>query len=270
MGAGAGRATLSGCGHAAQGGRRCRMLNLLCDTRLNASCRSTDGREGPSLAWAGLRMGRRARIVGALIVASLGLAGKWARERVASRDARAVRQAMAGGRFAAAEAPILRWLKSQPDSAEAHLYKGRFELARNNLNGAIEGLRRARSLGGPGPQLDLLQAMIAANRGRPMEAEPVLRRAFEDARQPDPQLDEALARVYLETFDLVRAAAVLDRWAREAPDDPRPHLWRVEIDSRRESAPDLRRKRPVSQVPLPEQGRWHLRGRDREVWGGLQ
>jgi len=80
--------------------------------------------------------------------------------------------------------------------------------------------------------------MINARLGRHAEAEPVLRQAFQDAQAPDPQLDDALARVYLETFDLVRAAWVLDRFVREAPEDPKPHLWRAEIDSRRESAPD--------------------------------
>jgi tetratricopeptide (TPR) repeat protein len=186
-----------------------------------------------------LRIGRRTRIVGVLIVAISCLAtGLWAWEWAATRDARQVRQAIVGGRLAAVEAPIRRWVKARPDSPEAHLLKGRFELARDNINGAFEGLKRARSLGGHQPELDLLQALIAAKHGRPMEAEPVLRQAFEAASAPDPQLDEALARVYLETFDLVRATAVLDRWAREAPDDPRPHLWRAEIDSRRESAPD--------------------------------
>src|SRR5262249_36172001 len=51
-------------------------------------------------------------------------------------------------------------------------------------------------------------------------------------------LDEALAGIYLKTFDLARAAAVLDRWAREAPQDPTPCLWRAEVHSRVESAPD--------------------------------
>src|SRR6185437_10786129 len=43
---------------------------------------------------------------------------------------------------------------------------------------------------------------------------------------------EALARVYLETYDMKRAAAVLDRWAGDFPDDPKPHLWRAEIHGR--------------------------------------
>jgi tetratricopeptide (TPR) repeat protein len=145
---------------------------------------------------------------------------------------------MAAGQFSKAEALISRWLKARPNSAKAQFLKGRVELARGNVRSAAEALKRAGALGYPQPQLGVLQALIDAKLGRYAEAEPVLRLAFEKAKGPDPQLDEALARVYLETFDLVRAALVLDRFAREAPDDPRPHLWRAEIDSRTESAPD--------------------------------
>jgi tetratricopeptide (TPR) repeat protein len=165
-------------------------------------------------------------------------AGVMFRRRGASRDALEARRALAAGRFAAAVAPIARWLKAQPDSAEAQFLKGRVALALGNLPEAAERLKRAQELGHPRPQLVLLQAMLASRLGRHAEAEPILRQAFLDARGPDPQLDEALARVYLETYDLNRAAVVLDRWAREAPEDPKPHLWRVEVDSRIHGAPD--------------------------------
>jgi len=185
------------------------------------------------------RIGRLDRIVGFLIVTiSCLAAGVWVWQQAESREARQAERAMAAGRFSKAEAPIARWLQARPHSAKAHFLKGRVELARGNVPGAAEGLKRAGVLGYPQSQLGLLQALIDAKLGRHAEAEPALRQAFEEARGPDPQLDEALARVYLETFDLVRAAMVLDRFAREAPDDPRPHLWRAQIDSRMESAPD--------------------------------
>jgi hypothetical protein len=85
-----------------------------------------DGGGRPSITCAMLRIGRRTRIVGVLIVAISSLAaGVWAREWVASRDERQVRQPIACGRFAAAEAPLLRWLKARPGSAQAQLLKGR-------------------------------------------------------------------------------------------------------------------------------------------------
>jgi tetratricopeptide (TPR) repeat protein len=55
---------------------------------------------------------------------------------------------------------------------------------------------------------------------------------IESAEQPDPEADEALARVYLQSYQMQRAAIVLDRWMKEAPDDARPYLWRTEVDHR--------------------------------------
>jgi tetratricopeptide (TPR) repeat protein len=41
-----------------------------------------------------------------------------------------------------------------------------------------------------------------------------------------------LARIDMERFELADATVVLDRWAREVPDDPRPLVMRAEIDRR--------------------------------------
>ena len=60
----------------------------------------------------------------------------------------------------------------------------------------------------------------------------MLRRAFEEQHAPDRQVDEALAKVYLETYDLTRSAAVLKVWARDFPDDPKPYLWWAEVHGR--------------------------------------
>src|SRR5206468_90013 len=91
---------------------------------------------------------------------------------------------------------------------------------------------RAGALGYPPEAIGRLRGLVLARAGRPEAAEPLLRSAWEHARGPDPEVAEALARIYLETFRLDRAAAVLDRWAREVPADPRPCLWRTEVDTR--------------------------------------
>ena len=101
----------------------------------------------------------------------------------------------------------------------------------NRLPEAAYELKRAQTLGFPRDELALLQALIASKAGRPSEAEPVLKRAFAEHRKPDRQLHEALAKAYLETYDLTDAALALDRWARDFPDDPKPYLWRAEVDS---------------------------------------
>jgi tetratricopeptide (TPR) repeat protein len=132
-----------------------------------------------------------------------------------------------------ADEDIAVWLRTSPDSAAAHLLKGRIAVAKNQLPEAAEVLRRLQAIGAPRDEVRLLHALIAAKAGRATEAIPTLKQAFDEAgRKPDMQIDELLARAYLETFDLKNAAAVLDRWASDFPDDAKPYLWRAEIDSR--------------------------------------
>jgi tetratricopeptide (TPR) repeat protein len=133
----------------------------------------------------------------------------------------------------AADKYLESWLKASPDSAAAHLLKGRIAVAKNQLPEAAEELKRLQSLGAPRDEIRLLHALIAAKAGRTTEAIPTLKQAFDEAgRKPDMQIDELLAKAYLETFDLKNAGAVLDRWAADFPDDPKPHLWRAEIHGR--------------------------------------
>ena len=63
----------------------------------------------------------------------------------------------------------------------------------------------------------------------------MLRRAFEEQHVPDRQVDEALAKVYSKHTIWSRSAAVLKVWARDFPDDAKPHLWWAEVHGR---APD--------------------------------
>jgi tetratricopeptide (TPR) repeat protein len=147
-------------------------------------------------------------------------------------EEREARRAVREGRFDEAEASLARWRAAAPGSVEAVLLKGRVEAARNRPAEAAADLQLAMSLGGRLEDLVLLRALIAAKAGRHVEAEPALRRAFGEAREPDRQVDEALARVYLETYDLKRAADILDRWAADFPQDAKPHLWRAEIHGR--------------------------------------
>lgn len=173
-------------------------------------------------------------LVGGLIAVGLtiGLAMVWAWFRADSPDARAVVRAVEAGRFAEAQAPLGRWLEAQPDSAEARFLMGRTALALGDVAGSVEALNRADSLGLSSLDRDLLRGLIASKLGRHAEAEPLLRRAFVIAKRPDPQLAEALAKTYLETYDLARAGTVIERWIRESPDDPKPFLWRAEIHTR--------------------------------------
>jgi tetratricopeptide (TPR) repeat protein len=125
-----------------------------------------------------------------------------------------------------------RWLQIVPSAPEAHLVKGRVAVARSQLLKAADEFRQAQTLGVPRSDLALLQALIASKAGRHAEALPTLSHFFATERAPDRQIDEALAKAYLETYDLKRARDVLNRWARDFPADPKPYLWMAEVDSR--------------------------------------
>jgi tetratricopeptide (TPR) repeat protein len=173
------------------------------------------------------------RIAGAIVTVSMAVAGGARLTRYAEPiEARQARQAISAGRYDDADQALDRWLMAVPDAIEAHLLKGRAAVATNRLTEAAEELRRAQSLDRTSEDLALLRALLLSKMGRHGEAEPILSRAFAGDRAPDRQVDEALAKVYLETFNLARASVVLDRWARDFPDDPKPPLWLAEVHSR--------------------------------------
>lgn len=170
----------------------------------------------------------------AVLVASASAAAAWSWRALQADQAaaRKARKAVAEGRYDAASAALAEWLAAAPDDPEAHLIEGRILIARGAVVEAVEALKKAVALGGPDEGAVLLRALIAAKTGRGAEAAPPLHRAFAEARAPDRQVDEALAKIYLETFDLGRATAVLERWADDFPDDPKPYLWRAEAHAR--------------------------------------
>ena len=89
-------------------------------------------------------------------------------------------------------------------------------------------------LGYPQADLERLHAVTLARIGRFAEAEPILLRLYQPEIKPDPNLDEALARLYLMTYRLRQAEQVIRQWMRDAPRDARPYLWLTEYDRRME------------------------------------
>ena len=67
-------------------------------------------------------------------------------------------------------------------------------------------------LGYPEAKLERSRALWLVRFGRYAEAEPALARAWSEEPTSDPAVDEALVRIYLKTFRLERARAVIDRW----------------------------------------------------------
>jgi tetratricopeptide (TPR) repeat protein len=175
-----------------------------------------------------------------LVVASAVAAALLNNDVSFGRELRTVERALAEGRLAESSRTLERLLRLSPDSAKAHYFKARIAWAQNDIPTVDEESVRAYELGyDRAPLARLRGLLLARSKSQVSEAEPLLRQAFDDSRQLDTEVAEALTRLYLGTFRLGEAAAVLDRWSREAPGDARPYLLRIEIDTRTQAAREV-------------------------------
>ena len=173
------------------------------------------------------------------VLSALSVSGWVAWERPSRQASAEARRALAAGRYEDAWNVLERWTRARPRAAEAHYLRAKTAIALGRRHDVTVSLKEARALGYPEDGLAVLRALIDARNGRLAEAQPVLARAFAEARAPDLMIDEALARVYLETYDFPHAGAVLTRWARDAPTDPRPPWWRARANLRRDAEPNV-------------------------------
>jgi tetratricopeptide (TPR) repeat protein len=155
------------------------------------------------------------------------------------RAAQQVRAAIDARRFEAVAAPLERWLELSPRSAEAHYYLARLKVATDQPQEAVTAIERARRLGYDRAPLECLLAVVQSRAGRYTEAEPVLKQAFQEGMEPRVEVAQELARVFLSTYQIARAAIPLERWRELAPEDGRPYLWRNEIELRKQAEPSV-------------------------------
>ncbi len=185
---------------------------------------------------------RRRILIGTavLILVTAGIMGIWLRGEVTAwRQARTVRRALDEGHLDEAAAVIEHWLKTEPRSAEAHYLRARLAWGQSDFRSAFEELTQARTLGYQAQAMAGLRGLLMARANQSSEAEPLLRQALEGSREFDPDVANALTRIYLSEFRLGRATEVLDRWLREAPGDARPYLLKTEIDIRTGAEPEV-------------------------------
>jgi thioredoxin-like negative regulator of GroEL len=177
----------------------------------------------------------------AIVLAMIAGCGFGAWEWLAWRESTAARHALAAGRYQEAHDAVERLIRLRLRAAEAQYLRAKTAIALGRRGEYVDGLKQAESLGYPRDRLAVLRALIDAQFGRIIEAQPVLEGAFAEAQEgtPDLMVDEALARVYLDRYDFAHASAVLIRWAVDAPDDPRPPWWRAELNRRRAAEPDI-------------------------------
>jgi tetratricopeptide (TPR) repeat protein len=154
-----------------------------------------------------------------------------------ARIARLVRESFTKGQYEAARSPLSRWLMKRPRAAEAHYYQAWLALADEQPREAVVAVDEARRLGFEPELLDILSAIYHARADRYSEAEPSLERAFAEDTQPREMVAKSLAKMYLSSYRLDRAARAIERWRTLAPADPEPYLWSNEIASRSDVEP---------------------------------
>ena len=173
-------------------------------------------------------------IAGILVILAAELFGcsGYSAKSLSEHDATTARRALAQGQLDEAKTALDRWMGARPDAAEPHYLKARLAWVRMDLDTVRQELSQAQQLGYPPATLSGLRGMLLAKYGQTADAELALQQAFNGCSTLDPEVAEALARLYLATFQLSRAAEVLERWRREVPDDARPYLLQTEIDVR--------------------------------------
>jgi predicted Zn-dependent protease len=168
-----------------------------------------------------------------LALAAIGVITAYAVDRYRTfRLARVVRESFAAGQYDGARENLKRWLKERPASGEAQYYNAWDALSRNQPREAVEAIDLARKLGYDSERLDCLTAIYHARADRFSQAEPALERAFLDQTGPREMVAKELAKIYLMSYRLDRAATAIERWRALAPQDPEPCLWSNEIASR--------------------------------------
>jgi tetratricopeptide (TPR) repeat protein len=154
-------------------------------------------------------------------------------------DARTVRIALEQGRIDDATQALERWLTSAPKSADAHYFKAQIAWTKQDLPTVDNELGMAEKLGYSGQKLARLRGLLLARGSQKSEAEAMLRWQLDNSSEPDPEVVEVLVRMYLGTYRLHEAAAVLERWMRESPNDARPYVLQADIDLRNQASSEV-------------------------------
>jgi tetratricopeptide (TPR) repeat protein len=181
------------------------------------------------------RLGWRAALAGTIGLVALGGGAFKLWESNATRAvARDAKRLVEAGAYQEAEASLDRWLKARPDDAEARFFAARRAIGLQRYDDGLRDLQAARKLGYPVAAVDRQQGLLLARVGRHADAEPILRRIVRgESAGGDAEVDEALARCYIETFQLRAAEEVVKRWIADAPNDARAYYWRADLARRK-------------------------------------
>jgi tetratricopeptide (TPR) repeat protein len=174
----------------------------------------------------------------ALVAATAWLVVRARREAAVRADAEAARRLVAAHRFLEAQEPLRRWLEARPHSGEALFLVARGAIGLGMFDQGLAALDRAAALEYSASRIDRERGLALSHLKRHEEAEPILRRLADRPSANDPEVDQALARVYLETFQLRAAGEAIERWIRHAPGEARAYLWRAQLGRRTNASPE--------------------------------
>jgi predicted Zn-dependent protease len=133
-----------------------------------------------------------------------------------------------------------------PRSAAVHLLSARAARLRGDFAGAETHLKEVRKLqNGPTEAYQLEYLLMRVQTGEADVVAPDLLR-YVDHKDPEtPVILETLARAFLDKLRYGPALLILDRWAKEEPDSPKPLQWRgwveVRVDEPDPALKDFRR-----------------------------
>jgi tetratricopeptide (TPR) repeat protein len=199
---------------------------------------------GARKAWASMSWLARTQVVCGLILVLTTLALLFTRgfvEFERRANAKSARELISAGKFEEAGRPLTNWLKTEPDSAEARFLAARRAFGLQRFDVGIIELDAAQKLGYPQNSVARERGIILAMLGRLTEAEPILRPLFQARagdHSVDPDLDEALAKCYIENFQLRAAEDVVNRWIIDAPTSAKANYWKADL-KRRKSGVEL-------------------------------
>jgi tetratricopeptide (TPR) repeat protein len=190
-------------------------------------------------AWAAMTRRARAQAVCATILVLALFAWHLLKGRVEFErraNAKSAQELISAGRFEEAGLPLANWLKTEPDSAEGRFLAALRAFGLQRFDVGIAELDAAGKLGYSQKLVARERGIIFARLGRLSEAEPILRPLFQARagdRSVDPELDEALAKCYIENFQLRAADEVVKRWALDAPGSASAYFWIAELKRRK-------------------------------------
>ena len=107
-------------------------------------------------------------------------------------------------------------MQASPNSAQAHFLKARLAWMTGDLPAVEREVDRAEELGFTQQPLARLKGLLLSLGTRKSEAELILRHELDTSQGADREVAEALVRMYMESFRLMDATVVLDRWMKAA------------------------------------------------------